>query len=77
MVAMFNKICSDALMYGQRRVFFESLLMGFVFFPFYAEYGLAFWQESRFLVRKEISACDIVTVVFAVLIVFRLKISYP
>ncbi|KAK9357177.1 ABC transporter type 1, transmembrane domain-containing protein [Lipomyces starkeyi] len=40
MVAMFNSLCSDALMYGQPRVFFESLLMGFVFFLFYAEYGL-------------------------------------
>ncbi|KAK9427479.1 P-loop containing nucleoside triphosphate hydrolase [Lipomyces doorenjongii] len=68
MVAMFNKLCSDALIYGQRRVFFESLLMGFVFFLFYAEYGLAFWQGSRFLVRNEISAGDIVTVFFAVLI---------
>ncbi|KAK9335448.1 ABC transporter type 1, transmembrane domain-containing protein [Lipomyces starkeyi] len=46
----------------------NKMLMGFVFFLFYAEYGLAFWQGSRFLVRNEVSAGDIVTVFFAVLI---------
>ncbi len=64
----YNRHLTDAEYYGVRMRLSISALLALIFTIVYLNYGLAFWQGSRFLVAGEISLESILIILLSVII---------
>jgi len=64
----YNKHLIEARRWGWRVKGLLGVMVGFMFLFIYWNYGLAFWQGSRFLVSGEISLAAILTIILAIII---------
>jgi ATP-binding cassette, subfamily B (MDR/TAP), member 1 len=64
----YNQHLVEARKWGWRVKGILGVMVGFMFLFIYWNYGLAFWQGSRFLVSGEIDLAAILTIVLAIII---------
>lgn len=65
---VYNKHLIEARKSGWKVKALLSVMVGFMFLFIYWNYGLAFWQGSRFLVSGDISLAAILTIILAIII---------
>jgi ATP-binding cassette, subfamily B (MDR/TAP), member 1 len=64
----YNQHLIEARRWGWRVKGILGVMVGFMFLFIYWNYGLAFWQGSRFLVSRETDLAAILTIVLAIII---------
>jgi ATP-binding cassette, subfamily B (MDR/TAP), member 1 len=64
----YNQHLVEARKWGWRVKGVLGVMVGFMFLFIYWNYGLAFWQGSRFLVSRDIDLAAILTIILAIII---------